>query len=142
VEVRVVGGEPASAILEASERARLVVLASRSFDMLVPASFGDVASSVLRNARCNVLAVRDLDADPAFRSELARRVVALRDESRRALEAGELGRAERALVVARTILPGHAVLEDDLATVCDRAGRPGDAARHRDAARILRAFHA
>lgn len=140
-DVRVVGGDPASSILEASRRASLVVVASRSFDTLVPASFGDVASRVVRGAHCPVLAVRDLDADPARRAEILERVVALRDESRAALGRGELKRAEVALRVASTLLPGHAVLEDDLATLCDRSGQPEAAARHRSAARALRALH-
>lgn len=141
LELRVVAGDAASEIIQATQTAALVVLASRTFDTLVPASFGDVASRVLRNARCSVLAVRDLDPDVSSRDRIVQHVVTLRDESRRALESGELERAERALVVARTLLPGHAVLEDDLAAVCDRAGRGDAAARHRDAARVLRAFH-
>ncbi|MBN8616895.1 MAG: universal stress protein, partial [Deltaproteobacteria bacterium] len=122
--------------------ASLVVVASRSFDTLVPASFGDVASRVVRGAHCPVLAVRDLDADPARRTAILERVVALRDESRQALERGELERAEVALRVASTLLPGHAAIEDDLATVCDRADRPDAADRHRRAARALRSLHA
>lgn len=141
-EVRVVGGDPAKRILEASQRASLVVVASRSFDTLVPASFGDVASRVVRGAHCPVFAVRDLDADPARRTAILERVVALRDESRQALERGELERAEVALRVASTLLPGHAAIEDDLATVCDRADRPDAADRHRRAARALRSLHA
>jgi len=142
LEVRVVGGDAAEEITLAAQTAGLVVLASRGFDMLVPASFGDVASRVLRNARCSVLAIRDLDPDVGARERVLSHVVKLRDEARRALENGELARAERALIVASSLSPGHAVIEDDLAVVCDRAGRAGDAARHRDAARILRSFHA
>jgi nucleotide-binding universal stress UspA family protein len=141
VEVRVVAGDPASEILDAASRAYLVVLASRSFDMLVPASLGDVASRVLREARCGVLAVRDLDPDVESRTKMIAHVVSLRDESRRAIGEGDLSRAERALRVAQTILPGHAALHDDLAAVLDRAGRAEEAERHRAAARVLRSFH-
>jgi len=141
VTVHVVAGEPAAEIVEAGKRAQLVVLASRTFDMLVPASVGDVASRVLRNTRCSVLAVRDLDDDVGARAALVARVVGLRDEARKALDEAEIDRAVRLLGIARSLLPGHAVLEDDLATAYDRAGKPEEAARHRDAARILRVFH-
>ncbi|MFO0685362.1 MAG: universal stress protein [Sandaracinus sp.] len=140
--VRVVAGDAASEILEASSRASLVVLASRTFDMLVPASVGDVASRVLRESRCSVLAVRDLDPDVEARTRLIAHVVALRDQSREAVGRGDLVGAERTLRVAQALLPGHAALHDDLAAVLDRAGRSEDAARQRDAARILREFHA
>lgn len=139
--VRVVAGDPAGEIVEASSRASLVVLASRTFDMLVPASVGDVASRTLREARCSVLAVRDLDPDVDARTRLVAHVVALRDQSREAVTRGDLVGAERALQVAQALLPGHAGLHDDLAAIFDRAGRPDDAARQRDAARILREFH-
>ncbi len=139
--VRVVAGDAASEILDASRRVSLIVLASRTFDMLVPASFGDVASRVLREARCGVLAVRDLDPDVEARTRLIAHVVALRDQSRAALERGDLAGAERTLCVAQALLPGNAALHDDLATVLDRAGRTDEAGRQRDAARILREFH-
>lgn len=141
LEVRVVAGDPADEIIDAAQRAFMVVLASHAFDLLVPASVGDVASRVLRNVRCSVLALRDLDPDPAARMKQIDHVVALRNESRKALENGDVAGAERALRIARTLLPGHAGLEDDLAAVCDRGGRPEEAGRHRDAARILREFH-
>ncbi len=141
LEVKVVGGSPASEILEASRLCSLVVLASRAFDLLVPASVGDVASRVLRESTCGVLAIRDRDPHIELREKQLRRVVELRDDARRALEGGDLERAEGALRVAQTILPGHAALEDDLAVVLDRAGRPDEASRHRTVARILREFH-
>lgn len=142
MDVRVVAGDAADEIIDAAQRAFMVVLSSRAFDLLVPASVGDVASRVLRNVRCSVLAVRDLDPDVEGRMKQIQHVVMLRDEARAALEAGEIERAERALRIAQTLLPGQATIEDDLATVCDRAGRPDEARRHRDVARILREFHA
>lgn len=141
LSVDVVAGNPAKEIIDAAQRCFLVVLASRAFDLLVPASVGDVASRVLRNVTCSVLALRDLDPDVASREKQLAHVVDLRNEARKALEDGELDRAERALRIAQSILPGHAVLEDDLAAVLDRAGKKDAADRHRAAARILRSFH-
>jgi nucleotide-binding universal stress UspA family protein len=141
IEVDVSAGDATTVILDHATRASLVVLASRSFDMLGPASLGDVASRVLRRARCSVLAVRDLDAMPSVREDQISRVTTMRDRAREALEANELGRAERLLRGAATILPGFAPVHDDIATVLDRAGRTDEAARHRAVARILRGAH-
>ena len=141
VEVDVAGGDPTAVILDQARLAAMVVLSSRSFDMLGPASVGDIASRVMRRTRCSVLAVRDRDADPAAREEQIARVVTMRNEARAALEAGEVERAERVLRAAASILPGFAPIHDDLATVLDRAGQSGDAGRHRDLARILRGAH-
>lgn len=141
LEVRVVAGNPAKEIIDAAQRCFLVVVASRAFDLLVPASVGDVVSRVVRNVTCSVLAVRDLDPDVEAREKQLQHVVTLRNEARKALEDGELDRAERALRIAQSILPGHASIEDDLAAVLDRAGKKDSADRHRATARILRSFH-
>jgi nucleotide-binding universal stress UspA family protein len=141
LRVDTVAGDAAAEIVDASRAAHLVVLASRAFDLVVPASVGDVASRVLRNARCSVLTVRDLDSNATERDAQLRRIVALRNEARAALENGELARAERVLGIAHALLPGHAAIADDLATVLDRAGRAEEADRYRTVARILRDAH-
>jgi nucleotide-binding universal stress UspA family protein len=138
----VVAGDPATEIVAAAEPASLVVIASRAFDMLVPASLGDVSSRVVRESRCSVLCLRDLDDAPEVREAQIRRVVALRDQARTALAEGDLERAERDLRIAAAILPGHASTVDDLAAVLERSGKTDAAARHRALARILRASHA
>lgn len=141
-QTQVVAGEPVAAILEAAGPAALVVLASRAFDMLVPASIGDIASRLMRNARCSVLCVRDLDPHPEERERQIASITDLRARARAALSSARADEALRLLRIAAARMPGHAPVVDDLATVLDRLGRGSDAERHRALARILRESHA
>lgn len=140
-DVRVVVADPSTAILAAAESASLVVVAGRTFDLLVPASLGDVTSRVVRGSRASVLAVRDLEPDPDARRALLRRVLDFRESARAALTSSQVDRALRYLRIAEAIMPGYAPVEDDLAAVLERAGRAEEADRHRALARVLRASH-
>lgn len=142
VDVRLRGGEPTEVILEEAALGALVVLASRAFDMLVPASLGNVTSRVLRGTRCSVLAVRDTDEAPERRERRLERVLLLRADAKKATSSGDLEAAERLLRMAAALQPGNASIEEDLAGVLDRAGRTDEAERFRALAAILRRAHA
>lgn len=142
LDVRVRAGDPTDVILEEARLASLVVLASRAFDMLVPASLGNVTSRVLRRSRCAVLAVRDTDESPERREKRYARVALLRSDALSSASKGDLETAERLLRMAAALQPGMAAIEEDLADVLDKAGRSAEAERYRVLASILRRSHA
>ncbi|GAB4213567.1 MAG: hypothetical protein OHK0013_37570 [Sandaracinaceae bacterium] len=138
VKLDVRAGAPAKVIIDASRDAHLVVLASRSFDHLVPMSTGNVTERVVRGVRCSVLAVRDTALDHEARERSLHHVVELRASARARRERGDHIGAVDALRIATTLAPAHAGLEDELADALEAAGKPEEAGHHREVAAMIR----
>jgi nucleotide-binding universal stress UspA family protein len=138
VESRVVVGPATERILEASEDAWLLVLASRSFEELLPGALGRVTERALRFSRCSALAVRD--ADPS-RDERERAIQRLADLKRRAdahLRDGEPEKALPLLQIAVAGSPANATLQEALAEALEAVGRADEAAGRRHLASVIR----
>jgi len=138
VSLDVRAGRPARVILDASRDAHLLVIASRSFDHLVPMSTTDVAERVVRHSRCSVLALRDDADNHEGRERALHHVVELRAAARTRRERGDHAGAAEALRIATTLAPAHAALEDELAEALDAAGKPAEAGHHREIASMIR----
>lgn len=138
VSIDVQAGRPARVILDASRDAHLLVIASRSFDHLVPMSTTDTTERVVRHSRCSVLAVRDDAPDHEARERALHHVVELRAAARARRERGDHAGAVDALRVATTLAPAHAGLEDELADALDAAGKAAEAGHHREVAAMIR----
>lgn len=138
VTLDVQAGRPARVILDASREAHLLVIASRSFDHLVPMSTTDTTERVVRHARCSVLAVRDDAVDHEARERALHHVAELRAAARARRERGDHAGAAEALRIATTLAPANAALEDELADALDATGKPADAGHHREVAAMIR----
>ena len=137
VELRVRSGDAAGQILEDIAEAQLVVLASRSFRKLLPASIGGVAEKVLRNAKCSVLAVRDDDPQSEAREAYVRHVADIKREAQSLVDRYP-ARAERMLKLASVQAPMNASIQDLLADAVERQGRKEEAANIRRFAKSIR----
>jgi nucleotide-binding universal stress UspA family protein len=138
VKLDVRAGRPAEVIIDASREAHLVVLASRSFDHLVPMSTGNVTERVVRGVRCSVLAVRDARLDLDARERSLQHVAELRRSARARRERGDHVGAAESLRIATTLAPTHAGLEEELADALEASGKPDEASRHREVAAMIR----
>jgi nucleotide-binding universal stress UspA family protein len=138
VKLDVRAGPPSKVIIDASREAHLVVLASRSFDHLVPMSTGNVTERVVRGVRCSVLAVRDSALDHEARDRALHHVAELRAAARTRAERGDYAGAADALRIATTLAPAHAGIEEELADALDAAGESAEAGHHREIATMIR----
>jgi nucleotide-binding universal stress UspA family protein len=138
VTVDVRAGSATRVILEASKDAFLLVLASRSFDHLVPMSTTDVTERVVRHSRCSVLCVRDEALEHGARTRALEHVAELRAAAKTRRIAGDHAGAAELLKVAASLAPTHAGLADELADTLDLSGKPSEAAHFREVAAMIR----
>jgi|GEM_PF-270560 len=138
VKLEVRAGPPGNVIIEASRDAFLLVIASRSFDHLVPMSTGNVTEQVVRSARCSVLTVLDTNIDRDDRERALQHVAQLRAKATACTARGDHAGAVQALEGATALVPTHTGLELELADALEKAGRPSDAALHRQYAATIR----
>ncbi len=138
VEPRVVVGNPAQRIVEASEDAWLLVVASRSFADLRHGTIGEVAERALRYSRCNALAVRDDDPARDRRETEVRELAELKARAEAHLAAGETNVAVSLLRFVADHAPANASVHEALAHALDVAGERDEAARRRALANVIR----
>lgn len=138
VSVDVRAGSTARVLVDASRDAHLLVIASRSFDHLVPMSTTDVTERVVRSARCSVLAVRDTSIDDEARERALRHVAELRTAARDKRSRGDHAGAAQTLRTAVALAPAHSGLEDELADALEGAGNAAEASHHREVAAMIR----
>lgn len=138
VTVDVRAGSAAKVILEASRDAFLLVLASRSFDHLVPMSTTDVTERVVRHSRSSVLCVRDEAIEQDARTRALDHVAELRAKARTRRTEGDPRGAVEVLKIAASLAPTHSGLADELADALELAGKPAEAAHYREVAAMIR----
>jgi hypothetical protein len=138
VTVDVRAGQAAKVILEASKESFLLVLASRSFDHLVPMSTTDVTERVVRHSRCSVLCVRDAGTDHEARGRALSHIAELREKALARKKAGDHAAAVDVLRVAVSLAPVHAGLAEELADALELVGKPAEAAHYREVAAMTR----
>ncbi|MBX3269396.1 MAG: universal stress protein [Sandaracinaceae bacterium] len=138
VELRVTIGKPADRIVEASDEARLIVVASRGFDLLKPGAIGSVIERVLRNSRCSALTLRDLDEGRERRERSLARLAELTGKAREHLDAGAAERALPLLQMAASRAPANAAIQELLAEALEAVGRTEEADGRRKLAAMIR----
>jgi nucleotide-binding universal stress UspA family protein len=138
VETRVVVGSPAERIVEASEEAWLLVIASRGFVELIPGTLGGVTERALRFSRCSALTVRDADPGRDEREKTVRRLADLKTRAEKHLRNGEPEKALPLLQIAVAGSPANAALQDALAEALEAVGREDEAAGRRHLAKVIR----
>ena len=138
VEHRVVVGEPGERIVEASSDAWLMVLASRSFEDLLPTALGGVTERALRLSRCSALTLRESAAAAERREEAIRRLASLKLKADKHLAAGEPERALPLLQLAVSRASANPLLQERLADALEALGRTDEAAGRRDLAKLIR----
>ncbi len=138
VDHRVVMGEAVERILEESDRAWLLVMASRSFEELLPGAIGGVTERALRMSRCSALALRQSETEAARREEAIRKLGDLMAQADQHLEDGEPERALPILQLAVTRAPVNPVVQERLATALDALGRKDEAEGRRKLAGLIR----
>ncbi len=138
IEPKVVVGPPAQRVVEESENAWMIVVASRSFAELTHGTIGELTERALRYSRCNALAVRD---DNPAREQREAQVRELADLKRTAEQHLADGQAEHAVALLRFVAeraPANASVRDSLAKALDAAGKREEAARQRALAGVIR----
>lgn len=138
VEHRVVMGNPAIKIVEASNDAWLLAMASRSFNLLKPTALGGVTERAIRMSRCSLLALRDDDPSGSDREIGIRQLALLKKDADGHLEGGRPERALPLLELAAVRAPANALLQERLADTLDALGRGEEAAARRKLATIIR----
>jgi nucleotide-binding universal stress UspA family protein len=138
VTIDVRAGSAANVILEASKDAFLLVLASRSFDHLVPMSTTDVTERVVRHSRCSVLCLRNDALEHDARTRTLDHVAELRVAAATRRAAADHVGATELLKIAVSLAPTHAGLADELADALDLAGKPAEGAHFREVAAMIR----
>ncbi|MFW5921156.1 MAG: universal stress protein, partial [Polyangiales bacterium] len=137
VETVVVAGTPAAQILDNAHDADLIVLASPTFEWVLPGTVGGVAEKVLRRAGCSVLTVWDDDPARDMREKTLRGVSAMVSEARRVMQ-DEPERAERLVRAALQEIPLNAALHESLADALAIQGKDVEADKERAMARDIR----
>lgn len=138
VEIVVERGEPAECIVEASQDAGLLVVCSKGFDPLVPEWLGPITTRAIRSSRCNILAIREVDAN------LDRRVSALLTVAKAYRNGWKLVQDDRAdealplLEYAAEHAPFNAAIQGAYAIVLKKVGREVEARGRREIAELIR----
>lgn len=139
VTVDVVTGSPAERIVDAADDAGMLVIGSRGFNPLVPASLNPVTARALRHSQCSILAVREVHVDlEANEAEIAR----LADACRETWQLIEDGRAAEALPFigpAAQRAPFNATIQEAYAIVLEKVGQEVEARARHELARMIRA---
>ena len=138
VDHRVVMGNPASRIVEASRDAWLLAIASRDFTLLKPTALGGVTERAIRMSRCSLLAIRDDDPSGADREVGIRQLSRLKRDADAHLERGRPERALPLLELAASRAPANALLQERLADALEALGRRDEANARRRLAAIIR----
>lgn len=137
-DARVVVGDPAQRIVEASEEAALLVLGSPGFDRLIAASsLPTVAEHAFRAARTSVLCIPDRHVD-AVVEDTFRKVAELKREADELLERGDAARALPLLQEAAARAPADAAVQVALAKALHAVGRMDEAGARLGLAREIR----
>ena len=139
VAIDVMTGSRAERIIDAADDAGMLVIGSRGFNPLVPASLEPVTARALRHSRCSILAVREVHVDlEANEAEIAR----LADACRVTWQLIEDNRAVEALPViepAAQRAPFNATIQEAYAIVLEKVGKEVEARSRHELARMIRA---
>jgi nucleotide-binding universal stress UspA family protein len=138
VSNKVVVGHPAQRIVEESQDAWLLVIASRAFTDLVPGNLGGVTERVLRFSRCSALTLRDSDPARDEREASVRKLADLKERADRHVASGAPDRALPLLQLAVGRAPANAALQEALADVLEAVGRADEAESRRNLAKVIR----
>lgn len=138
VEHRVVIGEPGKRIVEASDEAWLLVIASRSFEELLPTALGGVAERALRMSRCSALTIRESDPAAERREVAIQKLAQLKHQAEEYMAKGEPERALPLLQLAVSRASVNAMLQERLADALEAVGRPDEADGRRNLAKLIR----
>lgn len=138
VDVEITIGQPADRIVEASQDATLLVIASRGFDLLRPGTIGTVTERALRFSRCSALAVRDADSSRERRERSIQRIAQLHHRAKELLAQGKAQEALPLLQMAAGRAPANAAVQDSLALALDAVGRDVEAQARRQLAAMIR----
>jgi len=138
VDVKITIGKPADRIVEATEDASLLVIASRGFDLLRPGTIGTVTERALRFSRCSALTVRDSDSSRDRRERSVQRIAQLHHRAKELLAEGKPGEALPLLQMAAGRAPANAAVQDSLALALDAVGRDVEAQGRRKLAAMIR----
>jgi len=138
VDVQITIGKPADRIVEASDDASLLVIASRGFDLLRPGTLGTVTERALRFSRCSALTVRDADSERDRRERSIQRIAQLHHRAKELLAEGNANEALPLLQMAAGRAPANAAVQDSLAQALDAVGRDVEAEARRKLAAMIR----
>lgn len=133
-----VGGEPGERLVEASDDAWLMVVASRSFETLLPTAIGGVAERALRLSRCSALTLRQSEVAAERREEAIRKLAELKRQAEEHLAQGEPERALPLLQLAVARAAVNPVLQERLADALEGVGREDEAYGRRNLAKLIR----
>lgn len=138
VSVNVASGDPAQQIVDATDEAGLVVVASRGYDPLVRDWLGPVSARALSHSVCSALMIRHLEAG---HEERVRAIATVADLHQRGQELVADGRGEEALpLLARAAeqAGANAAVQETFARALDQAGRSVEATSRRELATLIR----
>ena len=138
VEHRVVVGDPAKRIVEASEDAWLMVMASRGFSQLRATALGGVTERSIRMSRCSLFTVRDEKDAPDQHEQGLHVLATLVGDADERMAGGSPARALALLELASVRAPANAMIQEKMADALDALGRDHEAEARRKLADVIR----
>ena len=138
VSLSVTAGDPAQRIVDAADRASLIVIASRGYDPLIRDWLGPVTTRTLRNSHCSTLTIRHLAEGHDERMQAITRLADLHQQAKELLADDRGAEAIPLLEGLAEQAPTNAAIQEAYAIALERVGRDVEATSRYALARLIR----